>query len=91
MDSTAQTLVNTLNCVGVMGKGVAKEFKERDPEMFRAYKKICDAKLLAPGKLWLWRGRHGLVLNFPTKLHWRNPSRLEWIEAGLQKFVKSYA
>ncbi|MGR9171990.1 macro domain-containing protein [Rhizobium sp. KDH_Rht_773_N] len=88
--SPAQTLVNTVNCVGIMGKGIAKEFKNREPEMFRAYQKICDEKLLEPGKLWLWRGKDYLTLNFPTKIHWRNPSRIEWIEMGLQKFVATY-
>ncbi|MCK9914717.1 macro domain-containing protein [Microbacteriaceae bacterium K1510] len=90
MESSAQTLVNTVNCVGVMGKGVAREFKERDPQMFASYKHICDKKLLAPGKLWLWRGADYWTLNFPTKIHWRNPSKLEWIEAGLQKFVDAH-
>ncbi|MGV1771319.1 macro domain-containing protein [Agrobacterium vitis] len=89
--SPAQTLVNTVNCVGVMGKGIAKAFKDRDPDMFSAYKRICDEKRLAPGKLWLWRGADYLTLNFPTKRHWRNPSKLEWVEAGLQKFAASYA
>ncbi|MBZ9602614.1 macro domain-containing protein [Phyllobacterium chamaecytisi] len=88
--SPAQTLVNTVNCVGVMGKGIAKEFKEREPEMFAAYKRICDQKLLSPGKLWLWRGPNHLTLNFPTKIHWKNPSKLDWIEAGLRKFVATY-
>jgi O-acetyl-ADP-ribose deacetylase (regulator of RNase III) len=90
LESTAQTLVNTVNCVGVMGKGIAKDFKEREPEMFAAYKRICEKKLLAPGKLWLWRGAASLILNFPTKQHWRNPSKLEWIEAGLKKFASNY-
>ncbi|HEV2575138.1 MAG TPA: macro domain-containing protein [Beijerinckiaceae bacterium] len=90
-DSSAQTLVNTVNCVGVMGKGIAKEFKLRNPNMFTAYKKICDQGLLAPGKLWLWQGEAAYqVLNFPTKMHWRNPSKLEWIDAGLKKFVDNY-
>jgi len=92
LESTAQTVVNTVNCVGVMGKGIAKAFKEREPEMFAAYKRICDQKLLAPGKLWLWKSPNASwVLNFPTKQHWRNPSRIEWIEAGLRKFVEHYA
>ena len=56
LESTAQTLVNTVNCVGAMGKGLAKAFKERDPAMYEAYKSICDRKLLEPGKLWLWQG-----------------------------------
>jgi O-acetyl-ADP-ribose deacetylase (regulator of RNase III) len=90
MDSPAQTLVNTVNCVGVMGKGIAKAFKERYPAMFTAYKRICDGGLLEPGKLWLWQGPDHSVLNFPTKIHWRTPSRLEWIEIGLKKFAASY-
>jgi O-acetyl-ADP-ribose deacetylase (regulator of RNase III) len=90
LESTAQTLVNTVNCVGVMGKGLAKEFKQREPKMFAAYKHICDQKLLSPGKLWLWRGTSSWTLNFPTKIHWRNPSKIEWIEAGLKKFVGTY-
>ncbi|WP_107674862.1 macro domain-containing protein [Agrobacterium sp. LAD9] len=88
--SPAQTLVNTVNCVGVMGKGIAKEFKARDPEMFAAYKRICDQKLLSPGKLWLWHGSNYMTLNFPTKMHWKGPSKIEWIEAGLKKFVATY-
>jgi len=90
MESSAQTLVNTVNCVGVMGKGVAREFKFREPRMFLAYKKLCDDKKLAPGKLWLWRGEKNWTLNFPTKVHWRYPSKLEWIEAGLEKFRSGY-
>lgn len=87
----AQTLVNTVNCVGVMGKGLAHSFKEREPDMFKAYKRICDQRLLSPGKLWLWRGLGSWILNFPTKVHWRNPSKVEWIEQGLAKFVSAYA
>ncbi|WP_327753350.1 macro domain-containing protein [Sphingobium sp. SJ10-10] len=90
-ESPAQTLVNTVNCVGVMGKGLAHAFKQREPDMFRAYKRICDQQALVPGKLWLWRGQDSWVLNFPTKVHWRNPSKLEWIEQGLAKFVSAYA
>lgn len=90
LESPAQTLVNTVNCVGAMGKGLAHAFKEREPKMFQAYKRICDERQLEPGKLWLWRGDNGWVLNFPTKVHWRNPSKLEWIEQGLEKFVAAY-
>lgn len=91
MESSAQTLVNTVNCVGVMGKGLAKAFKDRDPEMYSAYKRICEDGILKPGKLWLWKGQPNWVLNFPTKIHWRNPSKLEWIEEGLAKFVAGHA
>ena len=73
-----------------MGKGIAKAFKQREPDMFTAYKRICDEKLLEPGKLWLWRGSEQWVLNFPTKKHWRSPSRMEWVESGLQKFANTY-
>ena len=90
LESTAQTLVNTVNCVGVMGKGIAQAFKESEPGMFEAYRKLCDDRLLEPGKLWIWKGLEHWVLNFPTKIHWRNPSKLEWIEAGLEKFVSQY-
>lgn len=90
LESPAQTLVNTVNCVGIMGKGLAKEFKSREPAMFVSYKQLCDQGVLKPGVLWLWRGKHGWVLNFPTKVHWRNPSRVDWIELGLKKFAASY-
>jgi O-acetyl-ADP-ribose deacetylase (regulator of RNase III) len=91
LDSNAQTLVNTVNCVGVMGKGIAAAFKARYPDMFVAYKRICDAGALEPGKLWLWQGAEHWVLNFPTKKHWRYPAKVEWIEAGLEKFVAEYS
>jgi len=90
LESTAQTLVNTVNCVGVMGKGLALAFKKREPEMFHAYKGICDRGALKPGLLWLWRGSSSWVLNFPTKVDWRHPSQIEWIDSGLRKFVAEY-
>jgi O-acetyl-ADP-ribose deacetylase (regulator of RNase III) len=90
LESPAQTLVNTVNCVGVMGKGLAKAFKAREPDMFVRYASICADGLLEPGKLWLWRGAKSWTLNFPTKKHWKHPSKIEWVEAGLQKFVSVY-
>lgn len=89
-ESNAQTVVNTVNCVGVMGKGVAAEFKRQYPSMFEQYRALCDRGALEPGKLWLWKDADQWVLNFPTKIHWRNPSKLEWIEAGLQKFAAEF-
>lgn len=82
--SPAQVLVNTVNTVGVMGKGVALEFKKRYPAMFKSYERVCDEKQLEIGKLLLWKGPEKWVLMFPTKKHWRSPSKLEYIEAGLQ-------
>jgi len=58
--------------------------------MFSRYREICDRGELQPGRLWLWQGVDHWVLNFPTKLHWRQPSRIEWIEQGLRKFVDQY-
>jgi O-acetyl-ADP-ribose deacetylase (regulator of RNase III) len=89
-DSPAQTLVNTVNTVGVMGKGIAKTFRERYPAMFAEYRKLCDRGDLAVGNLQLWKGDDRWVLNFPTKTTWRLPSKLEYIEKGLETFVKNY-
>ncbi|GEQ99392.1 hypothetical protein JCM17845_00160 [Iodidimonas gelatinilytica] len=91
-----EALVNTVNCVGVMGKGVALEFKKRWPENFKAYKKLCDAKKLNPGhmfvfdtnELFLSEGPRFLV-NFPTKAHWRSKSKLSYIEDGLDTLVQT--
>lgn len=90
LESQAQTIVNTVNTVGVMGKGLAHEMKLRYPTMFKAYKKLCDERLLDIGKLWLWRDPDQWVLNFPTKRNWRQPSKMEYIESGLQKFVENF-
>lgn len=88
--SPAQTLVNTVNTVGVMGKGIAKQFKVRHPDMFNEYKRLCDSRALSTGQLHLWRGEQNWVLNFPTKTTWRQPSRMDYIESGLKKFVDTY-
>ena len=88
--SPAQTLVNTVNTVGVMGKGIAKEFRSRFPQMFSEYRHLCEGKELNTGDLHLWRGESNWVLNFPTKTTWRRPSKIEYIEKGLEKFVSSY-
>jgi O-acetyl-ADP-ribose deacetylase (regulator of RNase III) len=89
--SPAKVLVNTVNIVGVMGKGIAKDFKTIFPEMFQEYQKLCEKKKIDIGKLHLWRGPHKWVLNFPTKKHWRYASKPEYIEAGLKTFVAGYA
>jgi O-acetyl-ADP-ribose deacetylase (regulator of RNase III) len=89
--SPARVLVNTVNTVGVMGRGVAKEFKRIYPEMYRQYRALCDKKQFQIGQLWLYKTPHKWILNFPTKKHWRHPSKLEYIEAGLEKFVGTYA
>ncbi|EIE5966740.1 macro domain-containing protein, partial [Listeria innocua] len=89
-ESPAQVLVNTVNTVGVMGKGVAKRFKDIYPEMYEDYQFFCEKKLLEIGKLWIYKSENKWILNFPTKKHWRNPSKIEYIEEGLKKFVNTY-
>ena len=84
-DSKAQTLVNTVNCVGVMGKGVALEFKERFPEMFEDYQRRCERGEVRLGEPYIYKPLlPPWILNFPTKDHWRSVSRLDDIVRGLQ-------
>ncbi|MGN0242962.1 MAG: macro domain-containing protein [Lachnospiraceae bacterium] len=90
-NSPAQVLVNAVNTVGVMGKGIALEFKNRYPDMFKQYKEQCDKHKLVIGKLMLWYAPDHWILQFPTKEHWRNPSKMEYIEKGLMTFVRKYA
>lgn len=103
LNSSAQTLVNTVNCVGVMGKGIALAFKQAYPEMFDDYARRCRRGEVRPGTPYLYRppssnaqldffsvdGSSQLsveksIINFPTKDHWRSPSRLEWVDQGLE-------
>lgn len=88
--SPAQVIVNTVNTVGVMGKGIAKRFKDVYPEMYKEYRNFCEEGLLDIGKLWIYKTDNKWILNFPTKKHWRNPSKIEYIEEGLKKFVNTY-
>lgn len=89
-ESPAKVLVNTVNTVGVMGKGIAREFKRIYPEMFVGYQRLCESGQMSIGDLLLYRTSHKWVLNFPTKKHWRNASRPEYVAAGLDKFVRMY-
>lgn len=91
-NTKCQTVVNTVNCVGVMGKGIAQVYKLRHPLMFEEYKELCKNKKIKPGMLWLFNKQKNApwILNFPTKFHWKYPSKIEWIESGLDKFVKAY-
>ncbi len=85
------TLVNTVNCVGVMGKGVAEVFKKNYPSMFVDYRNRCAQGLVKLGEPYLYEDVLGIsILNFPTKGHWRSPSRLEDIVSGLDYFVAHY-
>lgn len=89
--SSAQTLVNTVNCVGVMGKGIAAGFRQRFPEMYREYVSLCELGEVKLGRPYLWRSTvPPWVLNFPTKDHWRENSSLEAIESGLEYLEEHY-
>ncbi|WP_323823359.1 macro domain-containing protein [Algoriphagus sp. C2-6-M1] len=81
-----------MNCVGVMGKGIALVYKLRYPNMYKEYKEHCQNKLIRTGSLWIYTKQENApwILNFPTKFHWKYPSKIEWIEQGLQKFVSTY-
>lgn len=85
-----QTIVNTVNCFGIMGAGLALECKYRYPEMFIRYKEMCDKKLLDIGKLYLFKTNQKWILNFPTKHHWKYDTKPEYLEKGLQKFKETY-
>lgn len=89
-ESPAQTLVNTVNTEGVMGKGIALQFKQFYPDMFEAYQRLCEEGKLKIGSLQIFQTPHKIILNFPTKTTWRKPSRLEYIEAGLKTFRENY-
>jgi O-acetyl-ADP-ribose deacetylase (regulator of RNase III) len=87
----AEALVNTVNCVGFMGRGIALEFKRAWPENFMAYAAACRKGKVQPGRMFVSEtgqlGNPRYIINFPTKRHWRGKSRIEDIEAGLEALV----
>lgn len=90
-DVEVQTIVNTVNCEGVMGAGLALEFKLRYPEMYQDYVKKCEAKALKIGEPYVYKGYENVwILNFPTKKSWRNRSKLDWIKQGLAELFNYY-
>lgn len=95
-DAKTQAIVNTVNCVGVMGKGVALEFKRRWPDNFKIYKEKCARNEIQTGKMFVYDNNSSLfesdagfeyLINFPTKKHWRSKSRIEYIIEGLDDFI----
>jgi O-acetyl-ADP-ribose deacetylase (regulator of RNase III) len=88
----AEALVNTVNCVGFMGRGIALQFKKAWPENFQAYAAACRRNEIQPGRMFVFEtGRvtnPRLIVNFPTKRHWRGRSRMEDIESGLRSLVE---
>ena len=92
LEADAEALVNTVNCVGFMGKGIALQFKQAFPENYRAYVRSCRAGDVQPGHMLVFDtgmiSNPRYIVNFPTKRHWRGKSRIEDIEAGLYALVE---
>src|SRR3954451_735813 len=92
LDAPVEALVNTVNTVGVMGKGIALQFKRAYPAMFKDYASAAKRGEVAIGRMHIWHTGQmdgpRLVINFPTKTHWRGGSKLADIEAGLTDLVK---
>lgn len=94
-EQDVDAIVNTVNCVGIMGKGVALEFKRRWPDNYLAYKRVCAENELSPGKLFIHQTRDlfsndplRYIINFPTKSHWRSKSKIEYIDLGLDALLR---
>src|SRR5262249_24887052 len=92
LEADVQALVNTVNTVGIMGKGIALQFRKAFPENYKAYKRACDAAEVQAGRTFVFdRGplytQHRFIINFPTKRHWRGASKLEDVRSGLAALV----
>lgn len=91
LQADTEAIVNTVNTVGVMGKGLALQFKQARPDNFKAYASACQLGEVMPGRMFVYSTNGMLnprfIINFPTKRHWRDASRLEDIEAGLLALV----
>ena len=91
-DSNAEAIANTVNCVGVMGRGVALQFKKLYPGNFTAYELACSRNEVIPGKMFVYELDSLInpkyIINFPTKRHWRGASRIEDIESGLADLLR---
>lgn len=92
LQARAEAFVNTVNCVGIMGRGVALQFKNNFPANFKAYKAACERKEVQPGRMFVYETGSMLnpkyIINFPTKRHWRGKSRIQDIEIGLDALAQ---
>src|ERR1700690_816271 len=92
LDADAEALVNPVNTVGVMGKGIALQFKQAFPDNFKAYEAACRRDEVRPGKMFVFHrntlANPKVIINFPTKRHWKGKARIEDIEAGLRDLVR---
>lgn len=89
-DSPSQTLVNTVNTVGVMGAGIALQFKRKVPGMFAAYRELFEKGELLPDRLHVYTWGEKQIVLFPTKVHWRDDSVLDMVTANLRLLASSY-
>ncbi len=97
-DAQTDAIINPVNCVGVMGKGLALEFKKRFPISSKGYIEACARNIVKIGELFVftptrdpwWRENGKYVIHFPTKKHWRDPSKLEYVESGVQDFGRVF-
>lgn len=87
-ESSAKALVNTVNCEGFMGKGLAYQFKKRYPNMFNNYKQCCDRGELTVGQVHWYNEDNKIIINFPTKNKWRGKSKIEYVDTGLDALAK---
>lgn len=92
LSADAEALVNTVNCVGIMGRGIALQFRKAFPENYKLYRAACDKKVVQPGKMLVFDLNRlenpRFIINFPTKRHWKGNSRLSDIEEGLKALVR---
>jgi O-acetyl-ADP-ribose deacetylase (regulator of RNase III) len=88
LHSTADVLINPVNVVGVMGKGLALEFRKQYPENYKLYRERCGVKLFRIGEVMVTQEKGKYIVNFPTKKHWKDPSQYEYIEKSLDALIK---
>lgn len=91
LKADVEALVNTVNCVGIMGRGIALQFRKAFPENFKAYEAACKAHQVQPGKMFIYDLNRlynpRFIINFPTKRHWKGKSRIEDIKSGLADLI----
>lgn len=90
-EADADALVNPVNCVGAMGARLALQFRKRYPDMFQSYREACVASRVHVRKMHVYKMKElfpRYIINFPTKQHWRNPSKLEYIQTGLHDLIR---
>ncbi len=86
--SNAEAIVNTVNCAGAMGRGIALEFKKRYPDLYAAYRQACARKEIKPGHVWVYQAKDRIVFNAAVKDDWRDASRIVWVESCLKELIE---